>query len=72
LYLSPKQVQILTLVAEGYCNKEIARTLDMSSRTVESHLRRLYERYRVHSRAGIVAKWLLEGGKPDVSVSPGK
>jgi hypothetical protein len=36
----------------------------MSARTVDSHLRRLYERHAVHSRAAIVAKWLLEGGRP--------
>jgi LuxR family maltose regulon positive regulatory protein/two-component system response regulator NreC len=36
----------------------------MSARTVDSHLRRLYEKHSVHSRAAIIAKWLLEGGIP--------
>lgn len=62
--LSPRQLQILSLISEGYCDKEIARCLGMSARTVDSHLQRLYERYGVHTRAGMVAKWLLSGGIP--------
>ena len=64
MHLSPRQVQILSLISEGCSDKEIAQRLGMSARTVDSHLRRLYERHSVHSRAAIVAKWLLEGGIP--------
>ena len=64
MHLSPRQVQILSLISEGCSDKEIAQQLGMSARTVDSHLRRLYERHAVHSRAAIVAKWLLEGGMP--------
>jgi len=62
--LSPRQRQILTLIAEGYADKDIARRLGVSARTVDSHLQRLYQRHHVHSRAAIVAKWLREGGEP--------
>lgn len=62
--LSPRQEQILSLIVEGLVDKEIARSLGVSPRTVDSHLQRLFERYRVHSRASLVAKWLLEGGVP--------
>jgi DNA-binding NarL/FixJ family response regulator len=64
MHLSPRQAEILSLIAEGYCNKEIAQRLGVSARTVESHLQQLYERHGVHSRAAIVARWLLEGGVP--------
>ncbi|MFC5719187.1 response regulator transcription factor [Streptomyces gamaensis] len=64
MHLSPKQEQIFSLIVAGCCNKEIARQLHMSARTVESHLQRLYDRHDVHSRAALVAKWLLEGGLP--------
>ncbi|MET9648258.1 response regulator transcription factor [Streptomyces syringium] len=64
MHLSPKQEQILSLIVSGCCNKEIARQLDMSTRTVESHLQRLYDRHNVHNRAALVAKWLMEGGIP--------
>lgn len=62
--LSPRQVQILTLIAEGCHDKAIAQRLGVSARTVDSHLQRLYQRYDLHSRAAIVAKWLREGGEP--------
>lgn len=64
MQLSRRQLQILSLISEGYCDKEVARHLGMSARTVDSHLQRLYVRYGIHTRAGMVAKWLLEGGVP--------
>lgn len=62
--LSPRQEQILTLIAEGRQDKDIAQKLGVSVRTVDSHLQRLYQRHGLHSRAGLVAKWLREGSEP--------
>jgi len=62
--LSPRHTQILSLIVEGMGDKEIAQRLGMSPRTVDAHLQRLYERHKLHSRASLVAKWLLEGGVP--------
>ncbi|HZD00088.1 MAG TPA: helix-turn-helix transcriptional regulator [Actinomycetes bacterium] len=62
MHVSPRQSEILSLIAEGYSDKQIARRLGMSVRTIDSHLQRLYQRYDVHSRAAMVAKWLLGGG----------
>jgi DNA-binding CsgD family transcriptional regulator len=59
--LSTRQIEILTLIADGHRDKQIAQHLGLSVRTVDSHLQRLYDRYGVRSRAGIVARWLLEG-----------
>jgi DNA-binding CsgD family transcriptional regulator len=64
MHVSPRQSEILSLIADGYSDKQIARRLGMSARTIDSHLQRLYQRYDVHSRAAIVAKWLLGGGFP--------
>lgn len=58
--LSGRQVQILTLISEGYSGKEIARILGVSPRTVESHIQRLFDRHGVRNRAGLVAKWMKE------------
>jgi DNA-binding NarL/FixJ family response regulator len=69
MHVSPRQSQILSLIAEGKCDKEIARGLGMSARTVDSHLQRLYQRYGVHSRAAMVAKWLTELHLPKMSSS---
>ncbi|MFH0245578.1 response regulator transcription factor [Streptomyces sp. HK10] len=62
--LSTRQIEILSLIAAGHRDRQIAEHLGISIRTVDSHLQRLYDRYGVRSRAGIVAKWLLEGGIP--------
>lgn len=67
---SPRQAQILSLIAEGLSNKEIAQHLGLSPRTIDAHLQRLYVRHDVHSRASLVAKWLLEGGVPDQPAPP--
>lgn len=64
MHLSPRQAEILSLVAEGCTDKEAAERLSMSPRTVDSHMRRLFERHDVRSRSQLVAKWLLEGGLP--------
>lgn len=58
--LSRRQVQILTLIADGCSGKEIARMLSVSPRTVESHVQRLFDRHGVRNRAGLVAKWMEE------------
>ncbi|HET9849868.1 MAG TPA: helix-turn-helix transcriptional regulator [Candidatus Dormibacteraeota bacterium] len=57
---SPRQVEILTLLAKGLSDKEIGRRLGISPRTVETHLGQLYDRSGLHSRAGLVALWLKE------------
>ena len=72
MHLSPRQVQILSLIVEGYCDKEIAQRLDMSPRTIDTHLQRLYEKHSLHSRAAIVAKWLMEGGIPNPAYQPAR
>jgi DNA-binding NarL/FixJ family response regulator len=62
LHVSPRQRQIMPLLARGYTDKEIGRTLEISERTVEAHLTQLYERTGIHRRAGLVALWLRQGG----------
>jgi DNA-binding NarL/FixJ family response regulator len=52
--LTPRQREILTLVAEGSSTKDIARTLNISVKTVESHRAQLMERLDIHDVAGLV------------------
>jgi DNA-binding CsgD family transcriptional regulator len=58
--LSPRELEIARMVAKGYPNKTIATILDISSWTVASHLRRVFSKFGVSSRAAMVA-CLLEG-----------
>ncbi len=53
--LTPAQTRVADLAGEGLSNKQIADTIDMSTRTVESHLTKIYREYRVRSRAQLVA-----------------
>ncbi len=56
--LSPRELEIARMVAKGYANKSIASVLDISSWTVSSHLRRIYTKLGVTSRAAMVARLL--------------
>jgi DNA-binding CsgD family transcriptional regulator len=59
-HLSPREQEIVRLVAEGLPNKCISAVLDISSWTVATHLRRVFAKLGVNSRAAMVAK-LFEG-----------
>ena len=59
--LSPREHEIVRMVAQGYPNKTIAAVLDISSWTVGTHLRRIFAKLGVGSRAAMVAR-LLERG----------
>lgn len=61
--LSPREQEIARMVAKGYPNKTIAAVLDISVWTVSSHLRRIFAKYGVASRAAMVAR-LLEESNP--------
>jgi DNA-binding NarL/FixJ family response regulator len=51
---TPRECQILALVAEGRANAEIAEHLSLRIKTVESQLRRMFDRYDVTSRTSLV------------------
>ncbi len=54
--LSPREMEILSLVANGLTNKEIAGRLNLSCHTVSNHLRHIYEKLHVHCRTEAVTK----------------
>ena len=59
--LSPREQEIARMVAKGYPNKTIAAVLDISCWTVGTHLRRIFAKLGVGSRAAMVAQLLQEG-----------
>jgi DNA-binding CsgD family transcriptional regulator len=59
--LSPRELEIVRMVAQGHPNKIIADVLSISSWTVCTHVRRIFAKLGVGSRAAMVAR-LLECG----------
>jgi DNA-binding NarL/FixJ family response regulator len=64
--LSDREREVLRLVVDGASNDEIGARLGISSRTVESHLRRLFERLGVASRTELAARAIREGWLEEV------
>ena len=64
--LSERERSVVQLVVDGASNDEIGGRLGISSRTVESHLRRLFERLRIASRTELAARALREGWLEEV------
>jgi DNA-binding NarL/FixJ family response regulator len=55
--LSPREQEVLDLLARGYLYKEIAERLNISVPTVNTYVRRIYEKLHVRSRGQAVAKY---------------
>lgn len=52
--LTPRQREVLQLIAEGHSTKDIARKLDLGIKTVETHRAKLMRRLGLHHVAGLV------------------
>jgi two-component system response regulator NreC len=52
--LTPREVEVLRLIAQGYTNRQIADLLALSVRTVESHRAHVMEKLNLHSRVELV------------------
>ena len=62
LGLSRRETEVLTWVAEGKSNAEVATILDMSGRTVGKHLERIYQKLGVETRTAAAARALAHDG----------
>jgi len=61
IQLSPREQEIVRMVAKGHPNKVIADVLNISAWTVCTHLRRIFAKLGVGSRAAMVAQLLQVG-----------
>jgi DNA-binding NarL/FixJ family response regulator len=59
--LTPRELDVLRLVAEGLASKQIARRLDISEKTVKAHLTHVYQRLGVSDRTQ-AALWAERNG----------
>ncbi len=59
--LTAREEEVLVLLTKGYSNKEIADQINLSIETVRSHLKHIYEKMHVRSRAEAVARYMSAG-----------
>ena len=59
--LSPRERQVVRLIAEGKSTKQIAELLKISVKTAEFHRARLMEKLNIHDTAGLVRYAIREG-----------
>ncbi|GJL65526.1 MAG: hypothetical protein NPIRA05_04970 [Nitrospirales bacterium] len=55
-HLSPREIDVATLVREGFSDKYIADELCISSYTVNQHLKRIHAKLKTHARAQLVSR----------------
>jgi len=78
--LTPREEQVVALVAEGYANRQIARELALSEHTVKKYLFRIFEKLGISSRVELVlyavnngdalhAQWLAGASRTAVPTS---
>ncbi len=59
--LTPREIEILRLVAGGAANKEIAYKLRISEKTVRNHISKMYEKLEIYDRAHAVLYAVRKG-----------
>ncbi len=60
--LSDREVEIITLIADGLTNEDIANRLDISKRTVDNHISNILRKTDTDNRVSLV-RWALQWGK---------
>jgi DNA-binding NarL/FixJ family response regulator len=60
-HLTHREREVLSHIAEGLCNKEIACVLNIGTRTVETHRERLMRKLDIHSIAGLTRFAIAKG-----------
>ena len=57
--LTPTELKVVNLVAQGMANREIAKKLNVSQRTIESHVSNMLNKTSLHNRTEL-ARWAIE------------
>ncbi len=55
ILLTPRERDVITLVARGFADKEIAEKLNLSPRTVQTHLKQIMLKLKARNRANAAA-----------------
>lgn len=62
--LSARESEVMSLIAGGHTNGEIAAHLFLAEKTVKNHVRRIYSKLGVGSRPAAIAHWLATRPPP--------
>lgn len=68
--LSPAQCRVFHELLNGISEKDIAQKLGLSPHTVHNHVREIYARFHVHSRAELLAQCLVDEKAKETSPDP--
>jgi DNA-binding CsgD family transcriptional regulator len=68
LGLSAREIEVMSLIAGGHTNGEIAARLFLAEKTVKNHVRRIYSKLGAPNRPAAIAQWLA-ARKPRASDS---
>jgi DNA-binding NarL/FixJ family response regulator len=55
VYMTPRELEVIALIANGHSNREIAQALNVASETVKSHVRNVMDKLALHTRLQIAA-----------------
>ena len=61
LGLSVREAEIMSLIADGHSNGEIAAQLVLAEKTVKNHVNRIYAKLGAESRAVAIVRWTAAG-----------
>jgi DNA-binding NarL/FixJ family response regulator len=67
--LTPREIEVLRLIAGGHTAKEAARRLEIAPKTADNHIQSLYSKIGVSTRAA-AALYALERGLIQHGISP--
>ncbi len=59
--LSAREAEVMSLIADGQTNGEIAARLFLAEKTVKNHVRRIYSKLGVGNRPAAIAYWRKAG-----------
>ena len=59
--LTERELEVITALARGAGNKQIARTLDISEKTVRNHISNIYKKLHIYDRTQAVLYAIREG-----------
>ena len=65
--LSSREAQIMTLIAAGHSNGQIAERLVLAEKTVKNHVNRIYAKLGVGSRPAAISRWAPRPSGTDVA-----